>query len=61
MSFNSTQMIHDVRADFERLLDMVTGSQARTATLDQMERSLFRQVLRLGRKLLQLFLTNRFC
>ena len=59
MSFNSTQMIHDVRADFERLLDMVTGSQARTATLDQMERSLFRQVLRLGRKLLQLFLTNR--
>ena len=59
MSFNSTQMIREVRADFERLLDLATGSKARTATLDQMERSLFRQLLRLGRKLLQLFLTNR--
>lgn len=59
MSFNSTQIIHEVRADFERLVDMVTEPQARSATLDQMERSLFRQLLRLGRKLLQLFLTSR--
>ena len=59
MSFNSTQMIHEVRAEFERLLEMVTGPKARSATLDQMERSLFRQLLRFGRKLLQLFLARR--
>jgi len=59
MSFNSTQMIHQLRADFESLLALVTGPEAHTATLDQVERSLFRQVLRLGFKLLQLFLATR--
>jgi len=59
MSFNSTQMIHQLRADFEKLLALVTSPEAQTATLDQMERSLFRQVLRLGFKLLQLFVLTR--
>jgi len=59
MSFNSTSMIHQLRTDFEQLLTLVTGPEAHTATLDQMERSLFRQVLRLGLKLLQLFLATR--
>jgi hypothetical protein len=59
MSFNSTEMIHQLRIDFERLLALVTGPQAHTATIDQMERSLFRQVLRLGFKLLQLFVLTR--
>jgi hypothetical protein len=59
MSFNSTNMIHQLRTDFEQLLTLVTGPEAHTATLDQMERSLFRQVLRLGLKLLQLFLATR--
>ncbi len=59
MSFNSTQMIHQLRADFEKLIALVTGPEAQRATLDQMERSLFRQVLRLGFGLLQLFLFTR--
>lgn len=59
MSFNSTHIIHQLRADFEKLLTLVTGPESQTATLDQMERSLFRQVLRLGFKLLQLFLSRR--
>jgi hypothetical protein len=52
-------MIQDLRADFEKVLMMVTSPEAATATLDQMERSLLRQVLRLGLKLLKLFLESR--
>ena len=59
MSFNSMAMIHQLRTDFEQLLTLVTGPEAHTATVSQMERSLFRQVLRLGLKLLQLFLMTR--
>jgi hypothetical protein len=55
MFLTSTQMIQQLRADFEKLLGLVTGPEAQTATLDQMERSL----LRLGFKLLQLFVTTR--
>ena len=59
MSLNSTYMIHQLREDFEKLLTLVTGPEAHTATLDRMERSLFRQVLRLGFKLLHLFILTR--
>ena len=59
LSSNSTQMIHQLRADFEKLIGLVTSPEARIATLDQMEWSLFRQVLRLGLKLLQLFRVTR--
>ena len=59
MSFNSTSMIHQLRAEFESLLAFVTGPDAHRATLDQMERHLFRQVLRLGFKLLRLFVLTR--
>jgi hypothetical protein len=48
MAFNSNQMIPQLREDFERLLAFVTGPQAQTATMDQMERNLFRQVLHMG-------------
>jgi hypothetical protein len=59
MSSNSMQIIHQLRVDFERLLALVTGPEAHTATMDQMERSLFRHVLHLGFKLLQLFVITR--
>lgn len=59
MSSNSMQMIHQLRADFEHLLALVTGPEAHTATIDQVERSLFRQVLRVGLGLLQLFVSVR--
>lgn len=59
MSFNSTPMIQELRADFEKVLSMVTSPEAATATLDQMERSVLRQILRLGLKLLKLFVQMR--
>ena len=59
MAFNSNQMIPQLREDFERLLAFVTGPQAQTATMDQMERNLFRQVLHMGYQLLRLFVIKR--
>jgi hypothetical protein len=59
MSVYSTTIIQELRADFESLITMVTHPEVATATLDQMERSVFRRVLRLGRQLLQLFLATR--
>ena len=59
MSVNASQLIAELRTDFEALLNMVTGAEAQTASLNQMERSLLRQLLRMGRKLLQVFLASR--
>ena len=59
MSLNSTQLVCELREEFEQLLNLVTGAEAETATVDQMERSLFRRLLALGRKLLQTFLLRR--
>lgn len=59
MSVNATQLLHELRADFEQLLNLVTGPEAQSATLNQMERSLFRHLLQMGRKLLQVFLAGR--
>jgi hypothetical protein len=58
-TFTTTSLLRELRADFESLLQLVTGPAARTATLDQMERSVLRHLLRLGRKLLQVFLARR--
>jgi len=57
--FNSQEIIQDVRAEFEHLLDFVTGEQARTAKADSIERGLFKMLLSLGAKLLQLFFAMR--
>ena len=59
MTFNSQEIIQDVRAEFEHLLEFVTGEEARTATANKIERGLFKLLLRLGAKLLQLFFTMR--
>src|SRR3989304_5222220 len=59
MAFNSQAIIQDVRAEFEHLLDFVTGEQARTAKADSIERGLFKMLLSLGAKLLQLFFAMR--
>ena len=48
-----------IRAEFENILDFVTGEQARTATADQIERGLFTLMLKLGAKLLLLFFQMR--
>ena len=59
MIFNSQEIIQDVRAEFEQLLDFVSGEAARTAKANQIERGLFKMLLNLGAKLLQLFFTMR--
>src|SRR3989337_16135 len=59
MTFNSQEIIQDVRAQFEHMLDFVTGEQARTATADHIERGLFRLWLSRGAKFLPLFFVMR--
>lgn len=59
MRHETADGLQDVRREFEKLIDLVTGSSAREATLNQMERQLFRGVLRLGYRLLQLFIARR--
>lgn len=59
MTFNSQEIIQDVRGQFESMLEFVTGEQARTATADHIERGLFKMLLRLGAQLLHLFFVMR--
>mgnify|MGYP001579761907 CR=1 FL=1 len=59
MTFNSQEIIQDIRAQFEHMLDFVTGGQARTATADHIESGLFKMLLSMGAKLLQLFFVMR--
>jgi hypothetical protein len=59
MTSNSQEIIQDIRTEFEMMLDFVIGEQARTATADQMERRVFKLLLRLGAKLLTLFFVMR--
>jgi hypothetical protein len=59
MSKDTIAILAALRADFEQLVALVTNPATESATLDQMERSIFRRVLRLGRQLLELFLATR--
>jgi hypothetical protein len=59
MTFNSQDIIHDIRAELEKLIEFVSGEEAETATADHIERSLFRYMLKLGAKLLLLFFVMR--
>jgi hypothetical protein len=59
MTFNSQVIIQDIRTDFERMLEYVTGEQARTATADATERGLFKMLIEMGLKLLTLFFIMR--
>jgi hypothetical protein len=59
MSVGQRELIAELRTDFEAMLNLVTGPEAQTATLNQMERSLLQHLLRMGRKLLQVFLAHR--
>lgn len=59
MASNSQEIIQDIRVEFEKMLDFVTGEQARTATADRIERGLFKLLISLGAKLLALFFVMR--
>jgi hypothetical protein len=59
MTSNSQVIIQDIRTDFEKMLEYVTGEQARTATADATERGLFKMLIAMGLKLLTLFFIRR--
>jgi hypothetical protein len=59
MASNSQEIIQDIRGQFEGMMDFVTGEQARAATADHIERGLFKMLLSLGAKMLQLFFVMR--
>jgi hypothetical protein len=59
MTFNSQDIIPDIRKEFESMLDFVTGEGARSATADQIERGLFKLLISLGAHLLTLFFVVR--
>jgi len=59
MTFNSQAIIQDLRADFEKMLEYVTGEEARSATADAIERGLFKMLIQMGLKLLSLFFEMR--
>ena len=59
MNYNLSEKQASIRAEFEAMLQYVTSEEAQTATADQVEKSLFELVLRLGFQLLQLFFQMR--
>lgn len=59
MTSNSVAIIQDIRADFEKMLEYVTGEEARKATADATERGLFKMLIEMGLKLLTLFFEIR--
>jgi len=59
MTSNSKAIIQDIRADFEKMLEYVTGEEARRATADATERGLFKMLIQMGLKLLTLFFEMR--
>ena len=59
MSSNSTQIIHQLRCEFQELIEYVTGGGSHTWTAYEVELTLFRRLLALGAKLLHLFFVQR--
>jgi hypothetical protein len=57
MSFNTEDIVQNIRSEFEIMLQGVQESDGRTA--DQMERSLFKQLLYLGAQMMLLFFQLR--
>jgi hypothetical protein len=60
MTFNSHTIIpENIHSDFETLLSIVTSIDGQKCTADQMERHLFKQLLKMGANLMQLFFDLR--
>lgn len=59
MTSNSQAIIQDIRGDFEKMLEYVTGEEARRTTADATERGLFKMLIKMGLKLLTLFFEMR--
>jgi hypothetical protein len=59
MSSNSEPIIHQLRQDFQELIEYVTGEESRSRTAYEVEFTLFRRLLALGALLLRLFFIQR--
>jgi hypothetical protein len=59
MTSTADPIIAQLRQEFETLLTVVTGPEAQTSTADEIERALFRRLLRWGGGLLDLFFQTR--
>lgn len=60
MTFNPLAIIpENIHSDFETLLSIVTSMDGPTCTADQVERHLFKQLLKMGANLMQLFFDQR--
>jgi len=59
MSSNSEPIIHQLRCDFQGLIDYVTGRESRSRTAHEVELTLFRRLLAVGVLLLRLFFIQR--
>lgn len=59
MSSNSEQIIHQIRQEFEQLMEYVTGEASQTRTAYEVELTLFKRLLALGYQLLLLFFVQR--
>jgi hypothetical protein len=59
MSSNSEPIIHQLRHDFQELIEYVTGEGARSRIAYEVEFTLFRKLLALGALLLRLFFIER--
>jgi hypothetical protein len=57
MSLNSEEIVQDIRTEFESMLQYVQEGEGKTA--DEVERSLFKQLLGLGAQLMLLFFLMR--
>ena len=59
MSSNSEPIIHQLRHDFQELIEYVTDEESRSRTAYEVEFTLFRRLLALGAQLLRLFFIQR--
>ncbi len=59
MPATPTPSVHDLRAQFETVLEGVLSAEAQSVSADTMERRLLSQLLALGRALFVVFLTTR--
>ena len=59
MPSNPETIIQDIQVEFDNLLDFVSGEEAHTAQIYDIERGLLKRLLALGRELLALFLAVR--
>jgi hypothetical protein len=59
MSSNLTVIVHQLKQDFQELIEFVTHAESKTRTAYEVELKLFRSLLTLGAELLRLFFVQR--